>query len=100
MLEATDGKNRVGLVTLIYFSGGDIKIMYRFPAMRGSQVSSASFKLRGLVDVELDRLPPNGTLCLNRWGLKTLLDKYSLKFMKYSYNHCEGLISVSALCCN
>lgn len=35
------------------------------------------------------KLPPNGTLCLNRWGLKTLLDKYSQKFMRYSFIHTE-----------
>ena len=41
-------------------------------------------------DAEVFRLPPNGTLCLNRWGLKTLLDRYSQKFMKYSFAHSKN----------
>ncbi|KXN82934.1 Anaphase spindle elongation protein 1 [Leucoagaricus sp. SymC.cos] len=45
-------------------------------------------------------LPPNGTLCLNRWGLGTSLDKYSQKFMKYSFIHTENDHQVGTLLLN
>ncbi|KAF9451601.1 FAD/NAD(P)-binding domain-containing protein [Macrolepiota fuliginosa MF-IS2] len=46
------------------------------------------------------KLPPNGTLCLNRWGLKTLLDKYSHKFMKYTFYRCEDDALIGTLLLN